>query len=129
SATYKIADAYWGKYIACRATATNEAGNVTGRSAASVAGTGAALKVSSRPYLSGTHTHGKTEYAHNGTWTPAATSFTYQWYIGTSAIRGATRSYYTPPLAYKGKPLNCIVTAHRLHYANGASRTPSVTIL
>ena len=43
-----------------------------------------------KPYLYGNHVHGQYEYANHGVWSPVATSYLYQWYLGTTKISGAT---------------------------------------
>ncbi len=89
---------------------------------------GAALAVARKPALSGLHTTGKAEAVSTGTWSPAATSYDYQWYLGTAKIARATSSRYTPPASDRGKKLHCVVTARRAGYASGSYATPSVTL-
>ena len=69
--------------------------------------------------VAGTITTGGEVEALPGVWTPAATSFTYQWKLGTSeagpftAIPGATKKYLTIPADTAGKVLVVTITAHR----------------
>jgi hypothetical protein len=81
-----------------------------------------------KPKLSGPHKVGKAESVSSGTWSPSATSYGYQWYLGATAIAGATSSRYTPPAKDKGQKLHCVVTAHRAGYGNGSYATTSVTL-
>ncbi len=59
---------------------------------------------------------GKLLTAVPGTYVPAATTFTYQWYRGTSAIYLATKSTYTLTLADLGKAISLRVKASRTGY-------------
>jgi hypothetical protein len=134
ASTYRIADAYYGKHLTCTVTASNSAGLTTGTSNASVVGTGAALVATAKPYVyrgsnRSTAAVGVYEYCYSGRWSPAATSYSFQWYVGSTAIRGATTSRFRPPAAYRGKVISCVVVAHRLHYANGVVHTAAVKVL
>jgi hypothetical protein len=54
---------------------------------------------------------------------------TYQWYVGTKKIKGATKSSYTVPKSTKkGTKIHCVVTASATGYANGTYTTTSVKI-
>jgi hypothetical protein len=81
-----------------------------------------------KPTLSGPRKAGKPESVTSGTWTPGASSFSYQWYLGSSAIAHATSDSYTAPTKDRGKALHCVVTAHRPGYASGKHATGSVTL-
>ena len=48
----------------------------------------------------------------NGTWSPAATSFTRQWLRNGAAITGATAASYTTVTADGGTNLSCALTAY-----------------
>jgi virginiamycin B lyase len=117
-----------GRLLSCSVTLTNSSGSVTGTSASVKVALGAALAVVRNPVLSGPHKAGKAEAVSTGAWSPAATSYTYQWYLGTARIAHATSSRYTPPTTDKGKKLHCAVTAHRAGYASGTHATPAVTL-
>jgi hypothetical protein len=71
---------------------------------------------------------GKAESVTSGTWAPGASSYSYQWYLGSSAIAHATSARYTPPSRDRGKTLHCVVTAHRPGYASGRYATPPVAL-
>jgi len=133
SPNYKIAESYYGKHITCSVTATNPVDSVNGTSLAYVAGVGLALVATAKPYLyDGTNRttapHGRYEYVNHGTWSPAATSYSYQWYAGTTRISGATSYRFVPPSSYVGKYIYCIVTAKRLHWTNGVYKTASLKV-
>jgi hypothetical protein len=128
ASTYKIAEGYYAQALTCRVTATNPAGSTSALSSPVTIAIGPALVATTKPYLYGNHVHGQYEYANHGVWKPAATSYTYQWYVGTTKISGATSYRYLVPLADKGKTLNCVVTARRTYWTAGAYRTAAVKI-
>ncbi|XHM91954.1 hypothetical protein AB0761_16665 [Peterkaempfera sp. SMS 1(5)a] len=63
-----------------------------------------------------------------GSWTPAPTSYTYQWNADGKAISKATASTYTPPAALLGHKVTVTVTAHRTGYVDGTATSSAVTI-
>jgi virginiamycin B lyase len=117
-----------GKELSCSVTLTNAGGLLTKKSAAVKVALGAPLLVVKKPTLSGSHRAGKPEAVTRGTWAPGASSYRYQWYIGSSAIAHATSDRYTAPTKDRGKRLHCVVTAYRPGYASGKYATPSVTL-
>ncbi len=68
------------------------------------------------PAVVGTPQVGVPLTASPGTWTPTG-AFTYQWYAGPKAIRGATASTYTPTKSKLGKPIQVMVTSTLAGYA------------
>lgn len=129
TSSYKLPETAFNKTVACSVTASNPAGTSTARSTAFKVGVGPALRVVSRPYISGTHKVGQVETARVGSWTPAATSYLYQWYVGATKITGATKSTFRPTTALRGMTINCIVTARRAAWTNGSFRTAAVKIV
>lgn len=57
-----------------------------------------------------------------------ATTYKYQWYVGSSAITGATKSTFKPSTSYIGKSIKVKVTAASPYYGT-ASATSAVTVL
>jgi hypothetical protein len=117
-----------GRELSCSVTLANAGGSLTRKSAAVKVALGAPLRVVRKPMLTGSRTAGKPESVTSGSWTPAAISYSYQWYLGSSAIAHATSRRYTPPAKDRGKRLHCVVTAHRVGYADGRYATASVTL-
>lgn len=78
----------------------------------------AALKLVKAPAVSGTVRVGGTVKVVAGTWSPAATGYSYQWTSNGVAIRGATGAAYAIPAALRGKRLAVIVTAKRADRLN-----------
>lgn len=62
------------------------------------------------PTITGTAKVGQTVTAVPGTWTPASTTFTYQWLRGATDIAGATAATYTATAADRGAQLSVRVT-------------------
>jgi hypothetical protein len=134
AATYKIAETYYGTHISCRVVATNTIGSTGATSLSYTVGIGPALIPTAKPYLyRGTNrttaAHGAYEYVNHGTWSPAATSYAYQWYVGTTPISGATSYRFVPPSSDVGKYIYCVVTAKRLHWTNGVYKTAGVKVV
>ncbi|TDD60559.1 hypothetical protein E1263_10695 [Kribbella antibiotica] len=63
-----------------------------------------------------------------GTWSPAATSYTYQWRDNGAAIRGAGAATYTPAAAMLEHKLSVTVTAARAGSTSTAVTTAAVVV-
>jgi hypothetical protein len=81
------------------------------------------------PTISGTKAVGFTLTATRGTWSPAPTSYRYQWYRAGKAISGATKSTYKTVAADGGHTVTVRVTAIRSGYTTVSKTSASVTIL
>ncbi|WP_225803694.1 hypothetical protein [Streptomyces sp. NK15101] len=84
---------------------------------------GLAPKATSAPYLTGTVRVGRTLTLNRGAWTPAPTSYAYQWYASGRAISGATRTTYTLTSAQRGLRITVRVTALRTGHTSGVAWT------
>ena len=84
----------------------------------------ARLKNTKAPRLTGEASVGHPLKVKVGTWSPAATSYSYAWYRGSALIAGAVKASYTLRTADAGKKITAQVTAHRGGYADGVLRTP-----
>ncbi|MGW2559867.1 Ig-like domain repeat protein [Streptomyces sp. NPDC001514] len=109
----------------CRATATNSTGSTPSTSPAVTVGLGPALKNVTRPSITGTAKVGYRQTVKAGTWTPAATSYSYVWKRDGRVISGATRATYYPTRADRGHLLTVTVTAKRAGYAAGSATSVS----
>jgi hypothetical protein len=87
-----------------------------------------ALTNTAKPKLSGSHKAGKKEKVSKGSWSPKATSYSYQWYLGSKKIKKATKSSITLKTSEVGKKLSCRVTAKRAHYKSATAKSKSVTV-
>jgi Bacterial Ig-like domain (group 3) len=71
---------------------------------------------------------GTKEFVSKGKWSPTATSFRYQWFLGSKKIKHATKSSLKLKASEVGKKLSCVVTARRAHFTNATARTKRVTV-
>jgi ABC-type phosphate transport system substrate-binding protein len=81
-----------------------------------------------KPVLSGKHKVGSTESSSHGQWEPGATSYSYQWFVGSKKIAGATKATLKLTKALAGKSIHCTVTAHKSGYANASASSASVKV-
>ncbi|MCX5392428.1 hypothetical protein [Streptomyces sp. NBC_00094] len=128
ASTYTIPSTLQGKQLSLAVTA-RKAGHpvVTATSGAAVV-KGVAPKPTKVPYVSGSTRVGNKMTAVVGSWSPAPTSFTYQWRANGVAISGATSSTYVPVASTLGKKLTVTVTAHRTGHYSGAYTTAGYTV-
>ncbi|MFD4502123.1 Tat pathway signal protein [Streptomyces sp. NPDC058457] len=122
AASYTVPSSLLGKKLTVTVTAMRSgwlSGSAT--SAAVTVAKGDAPKATKAPTVGGTAKVGKKLTAAHGTWSPAATSYTYQWYANGKAISGATRSTLTLKAAQKGKKITVKVTAHRTGHQDGTA--------
>ncbi|MFI2296963.1 hypothetical protein [Isoptericola sp. NPDC019571] len=124
--TYTIPSRYAGRTLTVAVT-----GSRSGYTTRTVTSSGTTvLRVYSRtsaPQVSGTVRVGSTlKVSSKGTWSPAPTSWKYQWKANGTAIKGATRSSFTLTSALHGKKITVTVTGVRSGYAT-SSRTSAAT--
>ncbi|MET7713140.1 Ig-like domain-containing protein [Streptomyces sp. NPDC005407] len=112
----------------CRAIATNTTGSTTATSPAVSVGIGPALRNWTRPSITGTPKVGYRQTARPGTWSPAATSYSYVWKRDGRVISGAVRATYYPTRADRGHLITVTVTAKRPGYAWGYATSRAVRI-
>lgn len=88
------------------------------------------LVSTAKPAISGKPKVGKRLKASTGSWSPAATSYAYQWYRGKKEIAGkkAERKRYKVVAADRGKRLKVKVTASRAGYASASAISKRVKI-
>jgi hypothetical protein len=92
-----------------------------------------ALANKARPKLTSRNAHhaakaGTKELVSKGKWSPKATSFRYQWFLGSKKIKHATKSSLKLTSSGVGKKLSCVVTARRAHFKDAKVRTKRVTV-
>jgi hypothetical protein len=93
-----------------------------------VVAAGPAPRATTRPSVRGTKLVGRTLTAKHGTWSPAATSYRYQWLRDGKVIKGATSSRYKLPARAKGHRISVRVTARATGYLPGTATSTSVRI-
>lgn len=80
-----------------------------------------AMKLLSRPTITGTAEVGQVLTAGAGSWTPAGATYSYQWYADGVAISGATAETFRLTAAQLGKPVVVRVTASQTNVKSGAA--------
>jgi hypothetical protein len=120
--TYTVPASTVGKKLTVTVTAV-KSGWVSGSatSAPVTVAKGDAPKATRLPVIGGTVKVGKTLTTSKGTWSPAATSYSYQWYANGTAISGATKSSLVLKPAQKGKKITVKVIAHRTGHRDGSA--------
>ncbi|MFJ6016648.1 hypothetical protein [Streptomyces sp. NPDC092952] len=122
SATYTVPASLLGKRLSLTVTARlNGFGDGQANTVGVKVATGSAPKATKKPTISGTAKVGRVLKAAHGTWTPAPTSYSYQWYANGKAISGATKSSLTLKTAQRGKKIAVKVTARRTGHTNGTA--------
>ncbi|MFH8517458.1 hypothetical protein ACH4CE_20650 [Streptomyces gelaticus] len=129
AATYTVPVSLLGKKLTVTVTARRTGtADVPATSAALAVAKGAAPRVTTTPDITGTVKVGAKLTTTSGSWTPAATSYGYQWKVDGKAIAGATASTYTVPASLLGKYLTVTVTAHRTGHADGSATPAAVKV-
>ncbi len=77
------------------------------------------------PTISGTAKVGRTLKANAGTWSPSGVTRTYQWYRGSTRIKGATTSTYKLTKASKGHRMTVRVTGRKSGYTTLSKTSPA----
>lgn len=86
------------------------------------------LKATVAPSVVGTARVGYRLTCRPGTWSPAATSYLYQWTRNNAAITGAKYSTYVVVRADRSRYVGCTVTARRSGYTNGRASSRVVRV-
>ena len=81
------------------------------------------------PTLSGTQRVGYTLTANPGTWSPAPTTMTYQWYRSGAAISGATAKTYKLTSTDKGTYVKVRVTGAKSGYLTRSVYSPQTAAI
>ena len=102
---------------------------VTLANAFTIADEQAPFKVITAPTVTGKAAVGSTLKSSTGTWKPAATTYTYQWTAGGTAIGGATGSSYVVKPADLGKKLSVSVTATRSGYLPATAESTATAVI
>ncbi|MFE7580545.1 hypothetical protein ACFU5Y_03140 [Streptomyces gardneri] len=123
ASTYTIPSTVQGKQLSV-AVVARKAGHPTLTAVSgSLVVKGVAPKATKAPTTTGTVKVGRTLTLNRGTWTPAPSSYAYQWYANGRAISGATRSSFTLTRAQLGTKITVRVTASRTGHLSGVAWT------
>ncbi|MGV9313742.1 cell surface protein [Streptomyces sp. NPDC003691] len=122
AAAYTVPSTLLGKKLSVAVTA-RRTGYTPGTavSAAYPVAKGIAPKATKPPTVSGTPKVGRVLTAKPGTWSPAPTSYAYQWYANGKAIAGATKATLKPATAQRGKKITVKVIARRTGHLDGSA--------
>ncbi|MEU6108648.1 hypothetical protein ABZ853_09650 [Streptomyces albidoflavus] len=129
TATYTVPASLLAKKLTVEVTARRTGHpDATSTSAALTVAKGSAPKATKPPAVTGTAKVGAKLTAAPGTWSPAATSYAYQWKADGKPIAKATSATYTVPASLLAKKLTVTVTAHRTGHTDGTATTPALTV-
>jgi len=115
-ATYKLTGSDAGKAIIVKVTGSKSGFANTTVASAPVTLTLQTLSATPKPKLSGIRGVNHLLKAKVGTWKPGKVTLKYQWYRGTTAIKGATKTSYVTTGADRGKTLTFKVTGSKSGY-------------
>ncbi|MFI1466229.1 hypothetical protein [Streptomyces wuyuanensis] len=129
AAAYTVPATLLGRKLTVTVTAARAGSSpVAATSAAVTVAKGAAPKATVAPRISGSVRTGVKVTAVAGTWSPAATSYAYQWRANGAMITGATAGTYTVPTSLLGKKLTVTVTARRTGHGDGAVTSAAIVV-
>ncbi|MFJ5828890.1 hypothetical protein [Streptomyces sp. NPDC093089] len=123
AAAYTLPPELFGKQLSVAVTARKTGHPVVTATSAGVAAKGVAPKPVKVPAMSGATRGGVRVTAVVGTWSPAPSSYAYQWYANGRAISGATKSWFTLTKAQRGTRITVRVTAYRTGHTAGIAWT------
>jgi hypothetical protein len=81
------------------------------------------------PAINGTATVGAALTASPGTWSPAGSTFSYQWFANNQPIAAATQQTFTPTASEEGRNVSVLVTATQTGYRPGTATSPSTRVV
>lgn len=126
AATYQLAAADQGKAISVRVTGKKSGYTDLAKTSAATAAVQGVFTAPA-PAISGTKAVGYTLTAAPGTWSPVATTTTYQWYRSGAAISGATAATYKLTATDAGKTITVKVTGAKAGYVTKAVTSAATT--
>ncbi len=126
--SYTLTPSDVGTRLTVTVTARRAGYSTTSRTSAAVKVVAATFDVTPVPTLSGDPVVGAPLTAVPGTWAPAPTRFSYQWYLSGAKIAGATTATYTPKSSQAGKALHVRVSAVRAGYTTVRLTSATVTV-
>jgi hypothetical protein len=131
---YTLPTSYVGDIVRVRVTATNTYGTTLAYSPSTVTVASGAPVSTIGPTITGTAAAGQKLTTAAGTWSPAGTSYAYQWQYSADGgstwtdIPSATYSYYTLPTSYVGDIVRVRVTATNTYGTTLAYSPSTVTV-
>ena len=127
--TYKITASDRGKTIRVKVTGSKSGYITLAKVSAPTKVIAAGVLVAVTPKITGTPKVGSTLTSVAGTWKPSGVTLKRQWYRGSSAIAGATKSTYVLTRVDRGKTIKVKVTGSKAGYTTVAKvSAPTSTI-
>lgn len=129
SRTWKLPPSARGKKVTVAVTAVKTQYLAKTVTSAATAAVKAGVFSAPAPRITGTPKVGAKLSVLRGTWTPQPTTAKYQWKVGSTSIKGATRSFFTVPSSARGKRVTVVVTGSASGYTTKVvSRTTTNTM-
>ena len=125
---YAISAADAGHAVAVRVTGSRTGYSSTSATSSGVAISAGSFSVPTLPSFTGTYALGRVLTAAPGTWSPAPTTYAYQWYRNGDAILGATSATYALTSADQGTKISVVVTASKVGYNTLTKNSAQVTM-
>jgi hypothetical protein len=127
-ATYTPPAAMAGHKLSVTVTASRAGYTSAAATSVGVVVLAAAPVATAPPVLSGLVKVGKTLAVSTGTWSPACTSYAYQWYSGGAAVAGGTKTSLLLTAAMANKTVYAAVSCVRTGAATGRAVTKTYTV-
>ncbi|GAA1920627.1 Ig-like domain repeat protein [Nocardioides hwasunensis] len=127
--TYTLTTADYTRVVALRVTGTKAAYTDASTTSNEFSVTaGGALQATGQPVVSGSAAVGSSLSVTNGSWSPVATRFRYQWLRQGAPIPGATGSTYRIGADDAGRDVSVTVFASATGFNEGAATTAAVSV-
>lgn len=107
-----------GKTISVRVTGAQAGYTTAARTSSATASVVKGTLITKTPRITGTRKSGHTIRVNAGNWGPGAVKLSYQWYRGTTLMKGATSTGYRLTSRDKGKTVSVVVTGRKAGYAS-----------
>ncbi len=121
--TYRVPESDYLHKLSCQVTGHNQVAIGRAASASHSIAAGPALKVTTRPTLSGVSRVGKRLTVSTGRWSPTATAIRYHWRRDGRLISGATKKTYVGRKRDRNHRISCTVRASRDGWITGRFTT------
>jgi len=120
--TWRVSPRDFGKRLQCRVTAWGVGGTSHADTQTARINAGILSRIKS-PAISGSARTGRTLSARVGAWLPVPALYSFQWYRGSQAIKGATNSKYKVSSRDRGRYITVKVTAKIPGYNHAAVKS------
>ena len=125
---YEVTEADRGHRISARVTYTRDDYAAATRTTTAVDVPRGTLVATRRPSLKGRAAVGSRLTVTGGSWRPAPSQTSIQWYRDRTPLKGATSTTYRVTRADRRHTLRAVVTARRTGWTSGTATTPAVSV-